>query len=40
MFFLIGLISHLLSSKMRLQNFDHLVEQNLGYAVSFVVVQE
>ena len=40
MFFLTGLISHLLSFKMRLQNFDHLVEENLGYPVSFVVVQE
>ena len=25
---------------MRLQNFNHLVEQNLSHAVSFVVVQE
>ena len=40
MFFLTGLISHLLSFMMRLQNFDHLVEENLGYPVSFVVVQE
>ena len=40
MFFLTGSISHLLSFKMRLQNFDHLVEENLGYPVSFVVVQE
>ena len=40
MFFLTGLISHLLSFKMRLQNFDHLVEKNLGHGVSFVVVQE
>ena len=29
-----------LSLEMRLQNFNHLVEQNLSHAVSFVVVQE